>query len=230
MSTERDDLHPGLPVQTTVTTVKYTIVDPNNLSNLIVTAYCATLEYRPCERCAHQTIPTVQFTTCKALCNACGYSGENQVTLTAPVVGPTAPVRQDDAYRRPAILSSNKSRVSQQSGVLEQAAYSTQVYHEKQGLASHADGNSNYNNDKGNRDQETQEHNKVPGTKEPAFHPVDYPNRLSGSQQVFSSSWASSTLPDYDPEKPMGVAGSGRFDINGAFLSVFVSSCAILFI
>lgn len=77
VSTEKDDLRPELPFQTTVTTVKYTIVDPNNPLYLTVTEYCATLEYQPCECRAHQTIPIVQFTTYKALCNACGYSGEN---------------------------------------------------------------------------------------------------------------------------------------------------------
>lgn len=94
----------------------------------------------------------------------------------------------------------------------------------------HPDGNGNYNNNEGNRDHETQEHKNFPDTKEPAARPAEYPNRLSGSRQVNSSSSTPSNVPDYGPETPVEVAGSGRFDINGAFLYVFVLFCAILFI
>ncbi|KAF5685589.1 hypothetical protein FCIRC_3375 [Fusarium circinatum] len=80
-------------VETTVTTVTYTIVDPNNPSTLTVTEYCATLSYEPCSRCAHPPIPTVEMTTYVMPCKSCGYHGENRVTITAPCAAITESAR-----------------------------------------------------------------------------------------------------------------------------------------
>ncbi|KAF5561977.1 hypothetical protein FPHYL_5917 [Fusarium phyllophilum] len=80
-------------VQNTVTTVAYTIVDPNNPSVMTVTEYCATLSYEPCSRCAHPPVPTVEMTTYVVPCNACGHHGENEVTITAPCANTTETAR-----------------------------------------------------------------------------------------------------------------------------------------
>ncbi|KAF5986246.1 hypothetical protein FBULB1_2533 [Fusarium bulbicola] len=82
-------------VETTVTTVTYTIVDPNNPSTMTVTEYYATLSYEPCIRCAHPPIPTVEMTTYVMPCKSCGYHGENRVTITAPCTAITEPARND---------------------------------------------------------------------------------------------------------------------------------------
>ncbi|RBQ79887.1 hypothetical protein FVER14953_08541 [Fusarium verticillioides] len=76
-------------VETTITTVTYTIVDPHNPSTMTVTEYCATLSYEPCSRCAHPPVPTVEMTTYVMPCKACGYHGENEVTITAPCAAVT---------------------------------------------------------------------------------------------------------------------------------------------
>ncbi|KAL4728240.1 hypothetical protein ACLX1H_004982 [Fusarium chlamydosporum] len=68
----------------TTTTVTYTIVDPYDPSCLTTTEYCATLTYQPCKDCAYQPIPTVAMTTYKVPCNACGFHGEDEVTIAAP--------------------------------------------------------------------------------------------------------------------------------------------------
>jgi hypothetical protein len=80
-------------VETTVTTITYTIVDPNNPSTMTVTEYCATLSFEPCSRCAHPPVPTVEMTTYVMPCNACGHHGENEVTITAPCAAVTEPAR-----------------------------------------------------------------------------------------------------------------------------------------
>ncbi|KAK2474397.1 hypothetical protein H9L39_14357 [Fusarium oxysporum f. sp. albedinis] len=82
-------------VETTVTTVTYTIVDPNNPSTMTVTEYCATLRYEPCSRCAHPPVPTVEMTTYVVPCIACGHNGENEVTITVPCAAVTEPARND---------------------------------------------------------------------------------------------------------------------------------------
>ncbi|KAF5237842.1 hypothetical protein FANTH_10556 [Fusarium anthophilum] len=82
-------------VETMATTVTYTIVDPNNPSTMTVTEYCATLSYEPCSHCDHPPIPTVEMTAYVMPCNACGYYGENEVTITAPCAAVTEPVRND---------------------------------------------------------------------------------------------------------------------------------------
>ncbi|KAH7153983.1 hypothetical protein DER46DRAFT_649434 [Fusarium sp. MPI-SDFR-AT-0072] len=82
-------------VETMVTTVTYTIVDPNNPSTMTATKYCATLSYEPCSRCAHPPVPTVEMTTYVVPCNACGHHGENEVTITAPCAAVTEPVGKD---------------------------------------------------------------------------------------------------------------------------------------
>ncbi|EXK28321.1 hypothetical protein FOMG_15307 [Fusarium oxysporum f. sp. melonis 26406] len=82
-------------VETTVTTVTYTIVDPNNPSTMTVTEYCATLRYEPCSRCAHPPVPTVEMTTYVVPCIACGHNGENEVTITVPCAAVTKPARND---------------------------------------------------------------------------------------------------------------------------------------
>ncbi|QKD60461.2 uncharacterized protein FOBCDRAFT_244172 [Fusarium oxysporum Fo47] len=82
-------------VEATVTTVTYTIVDPNNPSTMTVTEYCATLSYELCSRCVHLPVPTVEMTTYVVPCNACGHNGENEITITAPCAAVTEPARND---------------------------------------------------------------------------------------------------------------------------------------
>ncbi|KAJ4009631.1 hypothetical protein NW752_009218 [Fusarium irregulare] len=76
----------------TVTTITYTIVDPQNPSTFKVEEYCSTIQYYPCHRCKHQDIPAVHMTTIQRQCNACGINGENSVYLTLPaaVAAPSA--------------------------------------------------------------------------------------------------------------------------------------------
>ncbi|OBS20033.1 hypothetical protein FPOA_11754 [Fusarium poae] len=76
----------------TVTTITYTIVDPQNPSTFKVEEYCSTIQYYPCHRCENQDIPPVHMTTIQRQCNACGVNGENSVYLTVPaaVAAPSA--------------------------------------------------------------------------------------------------------------------------------------------
>ena len=76
----------------TVTTITYTIIDPQNPSTFKVEEYCSTIQYYPCHRCEHQDIPAVRMTTVQRECNACGINGENSVYLTLPaaVAAPSA--------------------------------------------------------------------------------------------------------------------------------------------
>ncbi|KAG8667809.1 hypothetical protein FPOAC2_13007 [Fusarium poae] len=68
----------------TVSTITYTIVDPQNPSTFKVEEYCSTILYYPCHRCENQDIPPVHMTTIQRQCNACGVNGENSVYLTVP--------------------------------------------------------------------------------------------------------------------------------------------------
>lgn len=79
-------------VETTVTTVTYIIIDPNNPSIMTVTEYCATLSYeQPCSHCAHPSVPTVEMTIYVMPCDACCDRGENEATITAPCAAVTEP-------------------------------------------------------------------------------------------------------------------------------------------
>ncbi|WKT42206.1 Carbohydrate-binding WSC [Fusarium oxysporum f. sp. vasinfectum] len=76
-----------------ITTITYTVVDPNNPSYLTVTELCTTLRSPPCSHCQYQQPQTVEMTTIKVDCNACGHYGENTIILEVPagaaVVAPT---------------------------------------------------------------------------------------------------------------------------------------------
>ncbi|KAH7229929.1 hypothetical protein BKA60DRAFT_590705 [Fusarium oxysporum] len=76
-----------------ITTITYTVVDPNNPSYLTVTELCTTLRSPPCRHCQYQQPQTVEMTTIKVDCNACGHYGENKIILEVPagaaVVAPT---------------------------------------------------------------------------------------------------------------------------------------------
>ncbi|KAG8671082.1 hypothetical protein FPOAC2_04402 [Fusarium poae] len=80
-----------------VTTVTYTVVDPNNPSHLTVTEFCSTLRPSPCRLCQHQPRPTVEMTTIKVDCNACGHSGENTILLEVPAGAAVAAQTRDHA-------------------------------------------------------------------------------------------------------------------------------------
>ncbi|KAI7769124.1 hypothetical protein LZL87_000671 [Fusarium oxysporum] len=67
-----------------ITTVTYTIVDPNNPSYLTITEYCTTLRPPPCHRCQYQKPPTIEMTTIEVGCNRCGHNGENTIVLNIP--------------------------------------------------------------------------------------------------------------------------------------------------
>ncbi|KAG8358517.1 hypothetical protein FVEN_g3771 [Fusarium venenatum] len=83
----------------TVSTITYTVVDPNNPSTFKVEEYCSTIQYYPCRRCEKQDIPEVHMTTIQRQCNACGLNGENSVYLTVPaaVAAPSA----TDRFKHP---------------------------------------------------------------------------------------------------------------------------------
>ncbi|KAF4335477.1 extracellular alpha-1 4-glucan glucosidase [Fusarium beomiforme] len=67
----------------TITIVTYVTINPSN-ANLITTWIPVTLLYTPCG-CDHQTYPLVDMTTIVSSCYACGYLGEEIVTLVVPV-------------------------------------------------------------------------------------------------------------------------------------------------
>ncbi|SPJ86964.1 uncharacterized protein FTOL_11989 [Fusarium torulosum] len=90
--------------KTTVTTVTYTIVNPTNPSSFTVTEYRTTLSYEPCSRCVHQPISTVDMTTYRVPCSACGHGGENLVTITAPCAAVTEPVSNAAPQKHPDLV------------------------------------------------------------------------------------------------------------------------------
>ncbi|KAF5562390.1 hypothetical protein FPHYL_5692 [Fusarium phyllophilum] len=82
-----------------ITTITYTIVDPNNPSDLTITEYCTTLRPPPCRRCQYQKPPMVEMTTSKVGCNSCGHNGENIIALTVPAgAAVAAPTREYVAH------------------------------------------------------------------------------------------------------------------------------------
>jgi hypothetical protein len=76
-----------------ITTITYTVINPNNPSYLTVTEFYTTLRSPPCRHCQYQQLQTVEMTTIKVDCNACGHYGENTIILDVPanavVVEPT---------------------------------------------------------------------------------------------------------------------------------------------
>ncbi|KAF4472756.1 hypothetical protein FALBO_341 [Fusarium albosuccineum] len=89
-------------LETLVTTVVYTIIDPQNPSYLTVTEICTTMKYAPCRQCQQPRLPTVEMTTIKTTCDACGYHGENTVTLTIPMCALTASTTAEPIVLEPA--------------------------------------------------------------------------------------------------------------------------------
>ncbi|KAI1036853.1 hypothetical protein LB503_002900 [Fusarium chuoi] len=86
-------------VEPIITTVTYTVVDPNNPSYLTITEYCTTLRTPPCHRCQYQKPPTVEMTTIEGGCNRCGHNGENIIALTVPAgAAVAAPTREYAAH------------------------------------------------------------------------------------------------------------------------------------
>ncbi|SCN75436.1 uncharacterized protein FFB20_04856 [Fusarium fujikuroi] len=86
-------------VEPIITTVTYTVVDPNNPSYLTITEYCTTLRPPPCHRCQYQKPPTVEMTTIEVGCNRCGHNGENTIALTVPAGAVVAaPTREYAAH------------------------------------------------------------------------------------------------------------------------------------
>ncbi|KAI8651528.1 hypothetical protein NCS55_01397900 [Fusarium keratoplasticum] len=91
----------------TVTTVVYQTINPQDPEYLTVTEVVVTIGYYPCGRCAVQPIPPVEMTTIVQPCKACGWQGANSVTLTIPKAACTPAVGEGDSYqpgawRRPA--------------------------------------------------------------------------------------------------------------------------------
>ncbi|KAK2679421.1 Carbohydrate-binding WSC [Fusarium oxysporum f. sp. vasinfectum] len=82
-----------------ITTVTYTIVDPNDPSYLTITEYCTTLRPPPCHGCQYQKPPTVEMTTIEVGCNRCGHNGDNTITLNIPAGAVVAaPTREYAAH------------------------------------------------------------------------------------------------------------------------------------
>ncbi|UPK99639.1 hypothetical protein LCI18_010574 [Fusarium solani-melongenae] len=91
----------------TVTTVVYQTINPQDPEYLTVTEVVVTIGYYPCGRCAVQPIPPVEMTTIVQPCKACGWQGANSVTLTIPKAACTSAAGEGDSYqpgawRRPA--------------------------------------------------------------------------------------------------------------------------------
>ncbi|KAF4948586.1 hypothetical protein FGADI_9543 [Fusarium gaditjirri] len=68
----------------TVTTVTYVTINPSQPGVLITTCIPVTLQYTPCN-CDHQQYPPVDMTTIISSCDACGYQGQDVVTMVVPV-------------------------------------------------------------------------------------------------------------------------------------------------
>ncbi|KAL6918197.1 hypothetical protein FSST1_009692 [Fusarium sambucinum] len=81
------------------TTAPFNAVDCDP-SQLTVTEFCSTLRPSPCRQCQYQPRPTVEMTTIKVDCNACGHSGENTIILEVPAgAAVAAQTRQHAAYQ-----------------------------------------------------------------------------------------------------------------------------------
>ncbi|SCO50222.1 probable MUC1-Extracellular alpha-1,4-glucan glucosidase [Fusarium fujikuroi] len=68
----------------TVTTVTYVTINPSQPGVLITTCIPVTLQYTPCN-CDHQEYPPVDMTTIISSCDACGFQGQDVVTMVVPV-------------------------------------------------------------------------------------------------------------------------------------------------
>ncbi|KAJ4181514.1 hypothetical protein NW755_011051 [Fusarium falciforme] len=83
----------------TVTTVVYQTINPQDPEYLTVTEVVITLGYYPCDRCAVQPIPPVEMATIVQSCNACGWQSANSITLTIPKAACTPATGEGDSYQ-----------------------------------------------------------------------------------------------------------------------------------
>ncbi|KAF5586174.1 MUC1-extracellular alpha-1 4-glucan glucosidase [Fusarium pseudocircinatum] len=68
----------------TVTTVTYVTLNPSQPGALTTTCITLTLQYTACG-CDHQEYPPVDMTTIISPCRACGYLGQDIITMVVPV-------------------------------------------------------------------------------------------------------------------------------------------------
>ncbi|KAF5615428.1 extracellular alpha-1 4-glucan glucosidase [Fusarium sp. NRRL 52700] len=71
-------------IAATVTTVTYVTLNPSQPGALTTSCITLTLEYTACG-CDHQEYPPVDMTTIISPCKACGYQGQDIVTMVVPV-------------------------------------------------------------------------------------------------------------------------------------------------
>ncbi|CVK98775.1 related to MUC1-Extracellular alpha-1,4-glucan glucosidase [Fusarium mangiferae] len=80
----RDVTYTEIVIAETVTTVSYVTIDPSQPEVFITTCIPVTLQYTPCN-CDHQEYPPVDMTTITSSCDACGYQGQDVLTMVVPV-------------------------------------------------------------------------------------------------------------------------------------------------
>ncbi|RBA17601.1 hypothetical protein FPRO05_11316 [Fusarium proliferatum] len=80
----KDVTYTEIVIAETVTTVTYVTINPSQPEVLISTCIPVTLQYTPCN-CDHQEYPPVDMTTIISSCDACGYQGQDVVTMVVPV-------------------------------------------------------------------------------------------------------------------------------------------------
>jgi hypothetical protein len=80
----RSNMTQAVSPEITVSTIFYTIVDPEHPYTFKVKHFCTTMQYYPCHRCENRGMPSIRMTTIQRQCNACGANRENSVALTVP--------------------------------------------------------------------------------------------------------------------------------------------------
>jgi hypothetical protein len=170
------------PITTTMT---YTVVDPNNPSQLTITEFCTTLRPAPCRQCQYQKPPTVEMTTIKVDCNACGHYGENTIILDVPVGAPMAATTRGhfahethqaqyhkpnpDVHKPRPVDDGDSHKEAEPAGVTK-----PKPYHRLEGGSTQPDHAKSYENDADHEfDQPQNYHHKPTGARE--SHKEDEP-------------------------------------------------------
>ncbi|KAF4450808.1 putative membrane protein ycf1 [Fusarium austroafricanum] len=204
---------------TAVTTVTYTIVNPNNPSYLTTTEYCAILSYQLCSSCSYQPIPTIAMTTVTVSCNECGKHGQNTVTITAPCAAITEPASNRPSQRqpnfpspqnpyKPAALTNNLKPTGAESHVVPETVRTTTT------LIEQARPTTNGHNDEPGFEQEARKDYGYPGSQNPT---VIFGNGASAAHQTATQQTTSSSLPgaastpNYGPKVPETVVSGGAY-------------------
>ncbi|KAF5577307.1 hypothetical protein FPCIR_12192 [Fusarium pseudocircinatum] len=126
-----------------ITTVTYTIVDPNNPSDWTITEYCTTLRPPLCRRCQYQKPPTVEMTI-EMGCNRCGHNGENAIAITVPAGAAVAGPAREYAAHETHIVEHYEPRPDTQGTQLKNSSPTAKVSHGQAELSAVPLGGNGY--------------------------------------------------------------------------------------